>query len=501
MPLPSESVSWPPTPAPEVSEWAAWYSGDPEALATFYGGRTGVQNHANQLRGGVVGAIARWWWGQPIPEGEQRAKLHVPLAADICGNSADLLFSEPVRFMTDNVKLDEFLAGLQEDGLDSRLHEGGEVAAGLGGAYLRTVWDQSLSPRPWTEIAHPDGAVPVFRAGRLQEVSLWTELASLERAIVHRLVEHHSPGLIQYALYRGTGTNLGKRVSVLSHPDAAHLATIPGVEDIDQVLGQQTGVTGLTVKYVPNMLPNRLHRNSPQGRSDLQGVTPLLDALDEAYSSWWRDIRHAKGRIHVPAQYLSTDGPGTAGAIDLDREVYVPVEGVLGTGKDGLMITAQQFEIRVAQHRDTCDYWTDRIIDSAGYTPPSQSADGGAATATEINSRDRRTNMTRGKKIRYWSAVLREHARTQAEVANVHLGAGLSLDDVRVEFQDGVQESAMSLAQTAFTLKNAMAASTQTLVELVHPDWEPQDVSDEVARILAENGQGEPVPNPNDAGF
>lgn len=498
--LPSPNTAWPPaSPQSEaLAEWSAWYSGDPDQLATFYGPRTGVVTHPNQLRGGVVGRIARWWWGQPTPAGESRSKLHVPLAADICATSADLLFSEPVALTAEDDTLGEFLTQLKADGLDSTLHEGGEIQAAMGGVYLRSVWDSTVSPTPWTELAHPDGAVPVFRRGRLHSVDLWSELSRIESGVVHRLVEHHESGAIQYGLYAGTTSNLGKMVPLQDHPETEHLALLVGEDGITQ----QTGITRLTVAYVPNMLPNRLDRRSDQGRSDLSGVTPLLDALDEAYSSWWRDIRVAKARIHLPAQYLESAAPGEAGSADLDREVYVPMAGVLGTGKDGLLIQAQQFAIRVEEHSRTCREWTETIIESAGYTPPSKSDDqGGAVTATEVNSKDRRSNMTRGKKVRYWTAALRDHLQAQAELANTHLRAGLTLGDIKVEFQDGVQESALSLAQTAFALRNAEAASTKTRVQMIHPDWDDTRVDTEVSAILRESAGGEPVPVPDDAGL
>ena len=61
-----------------------------------------------------------------------------------------------------------------------------------------------------------------------------------------------------------------------------------------------TGSPGLAVVYVPNQRPSSW-RNDPLGqhlgRSDLAGVESLMDALDEAYSSWMRDIRLGKARL------------------------------------------------------------------------------------------------------------------------------------------------------------------------------------------------------------
>lgn len=508
MPLPKNGTPWPDhnKHTEQMAEWGAWYSGDPDQLATFYGPRTGVAPHPNQFRGGLVGRVARWWWGVPTPAGESRAKLHVPLAADICATSADLLFSEAVKLDAGegNTSLQQFLDRVQDAGLDAKLHEGAEVQAALGGVYLRSVWDASVSPLPWTETVHPDGAVPTFRNGRLAEVSLWTELPAIKSGTVHRMVEHHERGFIIYALFAGSATNLGKRVPVQQHPETEHLAELVagGSATLDDVtVVQATGIDRLTVTYAPNMLPNRLDRRSLQGRSDLQGVTGMLDALDEAYSSWWRDIRHAKSRIHVPASYLESMGPGQAGIAEVDREVYVPLQGVLASSKDGLAMQVQQFAIRVKEHRETCEAWTKTIIESAGYSSQSLSGEGtGAVTAAEVHSHERRSYMTRGKKIRYWRAAITDHLAAQVDLANAHLSAGITPGELGVAFQDGVQESALSLANTALALRNAEAASVETRVAMVHPDWDADDVTAEAQRILAETG-GAALPLPDDAGF
>lgn len=501
MPLPDNGQSWPPprhTKAlASMAEWSAWYGGDPATLTDYYSlaANTRARTRPSQTRGGVVGAVARWWWGTPTPTGEKPAKLHVPLAADICGTSADLLFSEPVILTGDNETLQEALDELQGNGLDSQLHEAAEVTAALGGGYLRVVWDEDLQPMPWTDTVHADMALPEFRWGKLAAVTFWQKLPSYgSDQQVWRLLERHEPGRILHALYRGKDDNLGTMVPLEEHPDAEHLAAL--VDEDGAVL---TGTDRLTATYVPNMLPNRLDRGSHQGRSDLQGVEPWLDALDEAYSSWWRDIRHAKSRIHVPAHYIQSDGPGRAGMTDVDRELYVPLEGVLGGPQNTLesMIQVQQFDIRVSEHKDTCEFWTNKIIESAGYSTQSlSSGSGGAVTAAEVHSHERRSYMTRGKKVRYWQYAVKEHLETLVEVANANMGAGIREGAIKVEFQDGVQESAMNLAQTAQALRNAEAASVKTRVQMLHPDWDDVDIQAEAAAILAETG-GAPLADPD----
>ena len=63
-----------------------------------------------------------------------------------------------------------------------------------------------------------------------------------------------------------------------------------------------------------------------------------------------------------------------------------------------------------------------------------------------------------------------------------------------IEFADSVQEDPLSLANTADVLKRAMAASTDTLVRMVHPEWDDGMVRAEVDKIQAESGQAVNIP-------
>ncbi|MGH3584836.1 MAG: hypothetical protein ACRDQ0_00795, partial [Pseudonocardia sp.] len=69
MPLPTTDETWPPT-HPKVqhalADWDAWYSSDPDRLEDRYlnrGARELPENRPAQLRGGVWGRLARWFWG------------------------------------------------------------------------------------------------------------------------------------------------------------------------------------------------------------------------------------------------------------------------------------------------------------------------------------------------------------------------------------------------------------------------------------------------------
>lgn len=500
MPLPNGSQPWPPEPLQpvfrELSIWDAWYAGDPDELARIYGGTTGrtLDDRPSQRRGGIVGKVARWFWGQPTPPGEKRTKLHIPVAGDIASTSADLLFSEPPKITAEDNATQNRLEQIADDGLHATLLEAGEVQAALGGVYLRGTWDRDLFDRPWLAPAHADAAVPEFRWGALRAVTFWRVLLD-DNGHILRHLERHEPGAILHGLYMGDRETLGRRVPLTEHEATEPLAD--AVDDGDTI---PTGVDRLTAVYVPNMRPARRWRSVPAaahlGRSDLAGVEGLMDALDETYSSWMRDIRLAKGRVHVPASYLENMGPGQGAAWDADREVYAALN-TLDSGKEGLHLSANQFDIRVQEHRDTAADLLAQILRSAGYSAQTfgEEGDGAAVTATEIHARQRRSFVTRGRKLLYWRPQLAAALDMLLAIDREVFGATVTPQRPEIEFGDSVQENPAQLAETAELLNRAESASTYTRVQMVHPDWDDEQIREEVDRIAGEREPSAPDPD------
>ncbi|MET9954221.1 phage portal protein [Streptomyces sp. NPDC006339] len=516
MPLPSGNEQWPPAALDPVRDkltvWDAWYCGDPNALSAVYGGGTdpGGTGFFSSERGGWRGAVGRaverWFWGQPTPSGEKRSKLHVPIASDIAVTSASLLFSEPPTVTAGDTTTTARLKEIVDDGLHGTLLEAAELAAALGGVYLRVVWDRETYPAPWLD-AHPaTHAVPEWQWGRLSAVTFWRILeADGDRVLRH--LEKHEPGYILHGLYQGTRDQLGVRVPLTDHPATAGIARALGPSG-DAI---PTGITKLTAVYVPNMRPNRLWRGNPAathlGRPDIAGTEPLLDALDEVYSSWMRDIELGKGRIIVPGAYLESNGPGKGATWDPDRRVYSPLN-LLPRAGDGATIEAVQFDIRVTEHRDTAQDLLEQILRSAGYSAQTFGEQGDAAvTATEVVSRNRMSFTTRNRKIVYWRPALVEAVETLLAIDKAVYSTGVTVGPPTIEFGDSISEDPKTLAETAEFLNRAEAASRDTLVRMLHPDWEDADVEAEVDRILEETGRLVADPTltgaegPSDAGF
>ncbi|MFI6909664.1 phage portal protein [Nonomuraea sp. NPDC050394] len=499
MPLPDRDQEWPPPSQRAETKlyktWGAWYSGDPDRLSEVYGGGhvpsvgLDLKGYDRPLTfgGGFINRVARFFWSTPIPAGQSRStKLHVPVASDVAATSGDLLFSEPptlrVSGSTGQARLEQVLA---ESGAYGVWLEAAELAAAYGGVYVRVGWNTDLYDHPIVDALPPDCAVPEFSIGQLRAVTFWRVVRADDK-IVWRHLERHEPGRVYHGLFEGDDDRLGIQIPLTEHPDTAVFA-----EMVDADGGFDSGYKGLLVFYVPNMRPHRTLRGTSLGRSDYAGVESLMDALDETWTSWMRDLRLGKARIIIPEVFLQNTGRGRGSMWDPDREIYSAL-GMLPppNGSSNQMITLSQFAIRVEEHQQTAKSLLAQILRGAGYSVQSfgEAGEGAAATATEIHSRERKSFVTRGRKIGYWTPCLAWLAECLLAVDNAIYGTKVVSERATVEWPDGVQPDPEALSRTLDMVNRAQAASADTRVRWLHPDWDDTQIRAEVERIKDEHG-------------
>lgn len=481
-------MEWPPPPARRtchtVARLAAWYGGDMDELrpaGVTSGG--GWKDMFRSTKRGVAGG-----YSDSFP-------LHVPLAADIARTSADLLFGEAPKIEVDDeaaqARLDLLL---DECGIDSMLPEQAELSAALSGVYWRVSYDsETIGRRAFPSWIQPDAAVPEWSWGVLTGVTFWRVLPPIGReATVWRYLERHSAGQVEYGLYAGTADRLGTPTPLTDHPDTAGLVAALSADQVMLLPGLP-----MTAGYVPNMRPNRRDRASYEGRADIEQQEDLLRSVDDTWTSWMRDLRLGKGRMIIPSEYLRPGALGQGAAFDVDREIYSPLQ--MPPAADGSKsMHLVQFAIRTAEHEATLRALVQQVVTGCGYSLATfgmgQEGTGGV-TATEVNARERLSMMTREKKTRYWSAGLSQMTRALLALDS-HLGFSSvgAVDLPAVTFGSVVAEDPQRNATTADLLNRATAASKETLVRLVHPDWDEPQVLEEVARILNETGLTVPDP-------
>ncbi|MFG2059674.1 phage capsid protein [Micromonospora sp. NPDC048930] len=496
MPIPTGGAWPPPAHAPayhSYRDWDAWYVGDPATLIDVYRERgvAGPRVRPSQLAGGVIGLLSRWMWGTPPRRDQRDGRLHVPVPADLAATSAGLLFAEPPALTCDDAKAQEAVNRLVEAGLHTTLRHAAEVDSVLGDVYLRPVIDKEVaSDRAIVDAVPADAAIPVIRWGVLTEVTFWSVVHESSGTVL-RLLEHHDvvkgAGRITYALHQGTEGELGRPIPLAELEATAYLADL-----VDETGAQATKLDRLDVVRIPNAGPQRAWRKLAalkyHGRSDMDGNEPIFDRIDETWTNWMRDIRLARGRITVPDYMLQSNGPGQGAVWDADREVYSAVGGL--PNPNGEKLTVTQFAIRHVEHKATIDELMQVAMRHAGLSAQTMGDEGDVAmTATEAQARERQTFVSRGDRITTWSPALARYVELHMAMERVHF-SGPDEELPNVEFGDSVSESPETVARTVQLLAAAEAVSVETKVRMVHPDWDDDQVREEVNRI---KGDAPPV--------
>jgi hypothetical protein len=338
-----------------------------------------------------------------------------------------------------------------------------------------------------------DEAIPIFRHGVLAEVTFVTVLNDDPNETL-RWLEHHESGQIRHELWLGTSNNVGRSVPLTEHDVTKGLDGAP--------INTKAIRPGLLCEYVPNDLPQPLS-HLPHGRSDFQGLETDLDALDETWDSWMRDIRLGKGRILASQEMLEPVGASSGGlarqffnklrpggnekAFDLDAEAFTPLPGMPSddSGKPS-PITVAQFALRVQEHADTANELVDNIVSRAGYAPQTFGRHvEGQLSGTAMSRRERRSNSTQGRKRQYWRPKSARAAETLMLINHVVFGGKKPTTRPTLEWPAD-QADPKETAETIQLLRNAEAISTETAVEMAHPDWRDTEIADEVKRIQKE---------------
>jgi A118 family predicted phage portal protein len=500
VPLPDDNTPWPPPEYADalarMCDYDAWWAGDPDRLGKRYTTRTNApDNRPSQYRGGLVGTMSRWFWGRPLPAGEKRTGIHMPLPADIATASADLLFAEPPRYVFAKDETRTAWETLDDQmQLTSRLHEAAEVCSPFGGVYLRTTFDKELWDHPILSAVHADNAYPVFKWGRMVAVTFERELGRDGQKVTRYLERYEldgAPGNRKAwafnGVYVGKPENLGRRIDLNGFEETRGLAEIL---DLNMPV--------LPASYIPNMRPGREDRGSDLGRSDFEGALGQFDALDLTASSLLRDVRLGKGRAFIPQAFLSSLGRGAGAMWDPDNEIYAQLDIPPTSG--AAQITVQQFAIRVTEHVQTMEQWAKAAVHNAGYSAATfgLDRDGTDITATEVNDRKSRSNRTRRKKTGYWGEGMRESAAAALWIGRNHFGLNVDPTDLpRIEWPDLSEPDPLTEAQTLQALRAAGLISRFLGVKAQHEDWDDDEIAEEVERIEAEEPT---LPNPDEFG-
>lgn len=444
---------------------------------------------------------------------KSKQKIHVPIASDIAATSSDLLFGEEPKLTcvdeSENADSEAAKAAqkrleeiLRKNSFHALLNEAAESCSALGDVYFKVGWDKEDSKNcPTIQVGQADATWPEYRFGKLVAIHFFSSMRVIKspsstNSTVYRAYELYEPGKITTKLFKGTEDDLGSEMT----EDAL---TNMGIESVVTLDADE-----IAAVHIPNIRPNRMYRGSMMGRSDFDGLRGLMDSLDEAYSSWMRDIRLAKARLIVPAEYLRRksadlfpDDKDAPPMFEFDEDVETLCALDSDPEKIGQnAIVSSQFAIRADEHEKTCTELITQIVTNAGYAPQTfgLNIDGLAQSGTALNIREKKSLKTCGKKQAYWHDALEGLLTTLMHIDAEQFPKYGSSPKVHVHarFADAFASDLNTLAAAVELLHRAQAASSSVKIGMLHPDWSEKEINAEVERVREEYNIGAEVPDP-----
>lgn len=493
MSLPAPNTAWPPPELAAVTartqESHVWWEGDPTKLSAFYGGEQG-RTSPSGIKARAKAAADAFWGRTPTPAGQTPKRYHAPIAGVITKLSATELFNEAVKFL-DAGKNKDVQAHIDRIFNIPRFHssllEAAESCSALSGNFQRVVWDTEIADHAWIDFVDADRAIPEFRWGRLVAVTFWSELAGSDDREVWRHLERHEPGAIVHAVYKGTGSNLGKMMALADHPATEGIG-VDGNDDRGSWVA--TGVKELTAAYVPNVTPNPEWRHDPKlknlGRADIStDVIPSFHELDRIYSGLMRDFRLGAGKVYASESVLTAGAFGKGASLSEDQEIFTRIGNTVGA--DGSMESLFEFyqpAIRVLEHDQGAQLLLREVLRKTGYSPVSLGlSDEVVQTATEAIGKKDLTVKTTGAKARHWGSALAPLSTTTLRVDAHLFGHPAPAEELELEWPQFAREPDEAKARTVQAWEAAKAASTRTKVSYLHSDWDDKKVQEEADLI------------------
>ncbi len=410
-----------------------------------------------------------------IATNNSRVETYVPVSwpRELCRFSAALLFSTTPRVDSSTDK--DGLALLQQvNDFGAFAVRGGVQVAREGRAGIRVIVDPDIHPRvPLLALVPEDNILWDIRHGSFYAggTVIIARKPTPGDKVTFRLFEEHTTGLVRYYLYEGTDGELGKEVPLSKFPEFAHLPK-----------ERETGLDR------PTLVP---WENVPGAESDLMGLGPLFDGVNEAESLLLSRARKSQPQTFVDRSMLDETGK-------LDLEGYKIVGGTrmrspIGTNGMDLIKTVDP-KVELTQHISYVNHMTQLMVTVAGYAPLTWGIEGQTASIQRAVSgyamklSQLRTLLTRSQKEHMaleafgWSIATALCLYDGSHVVSERLPS--------IQLGDGLPDDALDGAQQVLYLRQAVAASTESIVKTVHPTWNQAEVDEEVARIEAEGFVG-----------
>lgn len=421
-----------------------------------------------------------------------------PLADRISTAFADFLWGDdPTIEPNDDADADLLAELLDENDISDELHYAEEIKSSEGQVWWRIYRDDEQMDVPILEWHSRTEVIPYFRGRRLLAVAFvdtiedehYGEGDAHYRECWRRL-EIYGPGVTRNALFKSDAHDkIGSLVPLASREETVDFEEV-WIHGLPMLAGCLINKRG------------KGNRKRWEGRSDYEGVCDLLYDLNEAHSIDRANYRLAgKKRAVMPEKYRDADGTAR------DADVYfAESEDEMETDNTFKLLEYQYDGAQAISRKQDLTTTVLTLVGLARQLVDPNAGDGQAASGTALKVRLIPMTATARGKGRPWDEGLPGIICLQQQVDALDEGRGgfgrpwsAAAEPPSVERGSILPEDPREELDYHVEAVNADLESMETAITALHPDWEEQQIKDEVKKILDENAAaaGFPVTDPS----
>lgn len=420
-----------------------------------------------------------------------RPYIHDSLARRIAIGFADFLFGDDPEIKAANEAdqpiLDE---AVEENRLAARLHRAERLIVSEGEGWWKLHTNTAVAPCALLTWTSRMNVVPLLYGDRVLACAFVTvratdtELAEREGdppvEVVYRHAEVHGPRKVLNILYKGTESDLGDRVALTTRKETAGYNP-EWVHGLDMLAGR---------------IVNDFDDDETLGTSDYEQVFDELLALDEAITTSVENTRlTAVDRVAVAGEFTRQDG-----SFDASMQVFQVRQeagGTLGDSPSGVPLTymekrydADPLWLHIGKLVQTILSRVGLVAEFIGDNDRSGQAPSGTAIRLRFIPT---TNASKGK-LREWRHDLPHILQLILQIAKLPTEQGgfaqqvTAAEPPAVEFAEILPQDESETTTDVATAVTAEVMSRRTAIRTQHPEWDDEQVQDELDAIHADIG-------------
>lgn len=484
----------------KIAEYKVWSSGNAVKIKEYYS------------RYGDYDSLHYFWRTAPVTS----LKKHTGIPSLIASKMGYILFGNGIdidvlAYTKNGEKSDKDSKDIREElitlysklDMEQKLQDGASIESWGGEVFYKLSVDNTLSNYPILEVADITRGRIYKERGILREIRFPTYYT--RKDVNYRLDEIYSTtekgdACIYYRLYKlNVAENKEEEVALNSIPETAH---------IDPEVKVFEGIKGLLAFAKPNK-KSLMFSDSDYGASDYEGAIDSFDAMDEAYSTIFRELRSNRTVRYIPKDMIPKSSDGVFTLNDDFTDAYVQVESDIDQNSKS-EITYSVIPDKTESHKAKFLTALTTALNKAGLSPYAIGITGLEsvnASAESQQERNKVTLETRKAKMEVWKPFIEEMlikilqlndwmvrnklVKQEYKDNNVDWGD----IDIQVSFGDYIVETESSIVSTVANQMAAGVISTETALKEIHPDWTPEQILEEVNRIRYEKGMALDTPD------